>query len=1053
MRWFLCFFCLFPFTLNAQELNTPDMAWSSLIGGSEEEEIYDLTELPNGYIAGVGFSTSKWIKGEDQYYFILDADGKKIVERHYGSLFHDRAFGLTSTFDGNFIICGYVNTIQAPKRLSPNIRKIDLAGDVVWSKIESGTAGAYQDLVELSPNKIVVIGEEEGKASVFGYIRDSLFWKKKIPGMDLVLRSILAVSDSTFLITGQTTSDKLLWYALYDHHGNQIWAKRGIKNYGIGLSIAKENDQVYWIGGSYYDPRKREDAYLVKINISNGNMISRMNYGDRYDDVFSSMVYLPAGRIFISGKTYSHIRAGARRSKAWLLEIDPVTGKAVGEPWIWGGRQNNAVTSLQFSGSGSLLLGAWTASGEAERKDGWVMKIPIEEDPSEVMAEGIELVDLGVIEDNGDGKIGYAEASAFRIDFKPSGKSIPAVPKLVTYIDDQKVAFDVLLNSREENRFTIPYYREADLRGEHRVKIVLTDGKNKALDSLERTFEFLGREIAFLDLAHETPSLRDKLDSGQPVIDIPLIFSNSGGLDLRNVRAGIQGLDEIPYVFQDTVIDLKIKEVKKSLLTIKPTEFIGADTLYLQVYASLENQVVNRIIGLPIKSILTPWMNARKEQTTVLLAEKIQSGNLVPLVLDDYRRRPLDSFFMKQSAWSLEKGNLNQVIKSFDSDRLFTIWIDPDPVVNTNYFVSKRSSYTVLLKLINQDQDASGLEPKLLIERTGQDQTDTIALSLDQGVLLGSYQYNLQSEVKLREGENKIRLGLWYRDQLVKSSSLMVIRYEPPKSNLFIYAYGIPDPSLIHVTKDAGDLAGAFGNQEGKLFSSIQSQVYNRPELTTTQAVRKSIRDIVNDFYEFKRIRKDDVLLIYFSSHGSLIKDEFHLHPSDYDPLYEEETTIHLLRDIQYKLKDIPCKKLLFIDACHSGAAAPGIALSSGQKGGEEDLAAALIHLSEASNDFYYLLSSSAGQLSYTDEAWGNSAFTKAILEAFANRPNPTLQGTMDADLNHNQILDLSELYTYLKERVPVIVQSKKNLKTSQTPYTPDPDVLRNIPIYVVNRP
>ncbi len=1031
------------------------MAWSSLIGGSEEEEIYDITELPNGYIAGVGFSTSKWIKGEDQYYFILDPDGKKIVERHYGSLFQDRAFGLTSTYDGHFILCGYVNTILLPKRLSPNIRKIDRSGDLIWSKIESGTTGSYQDLVELTPNNIMVIGEEDGKASVFGYIRDSLHWKKKIPGMDLKLRAIYAVSDSTFLIAGQTTSDQLLWYALYDHHGKQIWAKRGVKNYGIGLSIAKENDQEYWIGGSYYDPRKREDAYLVKINITNGNPISRMNFGDRYDDVFSSLIYHPSGRIYIAGKTYSHIRAGARRSKAWLLEIDPVTGKQVGAPWIWGGRQNNAVTSLQFSGSGSLLLGAWTASGEAEKKDGWVMKIPIEAEASDVLMEGIELVDLGVIEDDGDGKIGFSEGSAFRIDFKPSGKSIVAVPKLITYIDDQKVAYDVLLNGMEESRITIPYYREATLRGTHRVKIVLTDGKNKTLDSLERAFEFLGPQIAGIDLAYESPSLRDKLENGQAVIDIPLIFSNTGGLDLTNVRMGIQGLDDIPYVFIDTVLNLKLKETKKSMLTLKPREFIGADTLYIQIYANLTNQVVNRTIGLPIKTILNPWMNARKEQTTVLLAEKIQSGNLIPLAEEDYRRLPLDSFFMRQSAWSLEKGHLNRTVKIFDPEKIFAIWIDPDPVVNSNYFVSKRNSYTVLLKLINHEQDATGLVPILLIERAMGNKTDTISLALDQGVLLGSYQYNIQTDVNLKEGENKIRLSLWYRNELIKSSSLMIIRYEPPKSNLFVYAYGIPDPSLIHVTKDARDLAEAFERQEGKLFASIQAQVYNTNQLTSTQAVRKSIRDIVNDYYEFKRIRKDDIILIYFSSHGSLIKDEFYLHPSDYDPLYEEETTIHLFRDIQSKLQDIPCKKLLFIDACHSGAAAPGLVVSTGQKGGpaEDDLAKALIQLSEASNDFYYLLSSSAGEVSYTDEAWGNSAFTKAILEAFANRPERTLQGSIEADLNHNKILDLEELYLYLKERVPVIVQSKKDLKTSQTPYTPDPEVLRSIPIYVVDRP
>lgn len=284
----------------------------------------------------------------------------------------------------------------------------------------------------------------------------------------------------------------------------------------------------------------------------------------------------------------------------------------------------------------------------------------------------------------------------------------------------------------------------------------------------------------------------------------------------------------------------------------------------------------------------------------------------------------------------------------------------------------------------------------------------------------------------------------------------MIINYQPPKSNLFVYAYGVPHPELAHVAKDARDMADAFRNQQGKLFSTVQTTVYNTMEATETQSIRKSIKTIANDYYDFKRIRKDDVILIYFSSHGSLINDEFHLHPSDYDPLYEEETTINLLRDVQAKLKDIPCKKLFFIDACHSGAAGLNKSANQGTKGEspafDRDLADALIKLSEASNDFYYLLSSSAGEVSYTDAAWGNSAFTKGILEALADRSEATLDGIRHADTDGNKIIDLKELYDYIKERVPVIIQSKKDLKSSQTPYTPDVKALKNISIYVVNQ-
>lgn len=1060
MRILLILSILVPLGLSGQDIHPPDIDWSTLVGGSEQEEVNDIVELPNGYIVAVGYTTSKSIKLDEQYFFILDADGKKVRERNYGSIYNDRALGVYATYDGSFIYCGYVHSPSSGPyptyHPTPNLRKISFKGDVLWSRVEKQIHGLYRDLIELSPGRYIVIGEEEGKAILVAYAGDSLSWKKTISNQSVNLQAISPLSDSTYLVTGLSVTDKLLWYALYDDQGNQIWAKKGPKNYGTGLSISMENLNTYWIGGSYYDVHKREDAFLVKINIKDGALLTKLNIGERYDDVLAAIQWVPNGNIYLAGKTYSHIRAGARRSKAWMLEVDPKTNKIVGEANIWGGKQNNAVTSIQRSPTGQLILGAWTASGEAERKDGWVMKINTSKSEPSLMTAGIELVHLDVIDDNQDGKIGYLESSAFRIEYKPSPKRILSIPKLITYIDGNKVGFDALMGpSSDHNTLNIPYYRETDLKGLHQVKLVLIDGATNRLDSIEKSVEFLGPDRANLDIVFDPPRLRDKLDKGQAVIDLPFSFINTGGKELVNLNTGIRGLEDIPVDYKDSLITLRVNENKKSLLSIRLQEIIAADTLLVQVYANDQASIFSASYKLPVRALLAPWIKARKDQTTVLLAEKIQTGNLTPLGKSDYGRLPLDSFFMRQNTWQIEKGKLTAIPKYFNPEKLITIWIDPDPIVTNNYFTSKRNTYPVLLKLVNQDQNADGLEARILIERPRQSGTDTVHLALDQGVLLGSYQYNLQSDIALKEGENKIRLSLWYRDELIKTSSLMVIKYEPPKSNLFVYSYGIPDPTLVHVTKDAHDLAEAFNTQQGKLFSSIQRQVYNVTSNTNTQAIKKSIRDIVNDYYEFKRIRKDDILLIYFSSHGSLIKEEFYLHPSDYDPLYEEETTINLVRDIQNKLKDIPCKKLLFIDACHSGAAAAASTVADGQKGSvfDQDLADALVRLSEASNDFYFLLSSSAGEVSYTDESWGNSAFTKGILEAFANKMERTLQGSQQADTDRNKIIDLQELYLYLRERVPVIIQSKKNLTSSQTPYTPDPKSLKDLPIYVLDKP
>lgn len=670
MRVLLFIFFLLPIYLSGQEIHPPDIYWSTLVGGSEQEEVNDIVELPNGFVVAVGYTSSKWNKKEEQYFFILDADGKKTLERSYGSNLDDRALGVSSTFDGSFIYCGFV---QSPREgpyptyhPTPNLRKISFKGDVLWSRVEKKIHGLYRDLIELSPGRYLVIGEEEGKAILVAYAGDSLHWKKTILNQSVKLQAISPVSDSTYLVTGLSVSDKLLWYALYDDRGNQIWAKKGPKNYGTGLSISKENQNTYWIGGSYYDVHKREDAYLVKINIKDGALLAKLNIGERYDDILSAIQWTPNGTIYLAGKTFSHIRAGARRSKAWMLEVDPKTNKIVGEANIWGGKQNNAITSIQLSPTGQLILGAWTASGEAERKDGWVMKINTGKSSPDVMTAGIELVGLEVIDVNQDGKIGYLESSAFRVEFKPSSKRILSIPKLITYIDGNKVGFDALLGlSADHNVLNIPYYRETDLKGLHQVKLVLIDGQNNRLDSLEKSIEFLGPDRANLDIVFDQPRLRDRLDNGQAVIDLPFSFINTGGKELVNLNTGIRGLEDIPVDYKDSLITLRVNENKKSQLSLRPQEIISADTLLVQVYANDQVSIFSATYKLPIRSLLAPWIKARKDQTTVLLAEKIQTGNLTPLGKADYGRLPLDSFFMKQNTWQIENGNFTAIPQIF----------------------------------------------------------------------------------------------------------------------------------------------------------------------------------------------------------------------------------------------------------------------------------------------------------------------------------------------------------------------------------------------------
>lgn len=1065
MRWviIICFLSS-SLIMTGQVLKSPPLEWQAYMGGDGSEEIHDLIELPNQKLISVGFTTTRINKSDDQYFTIVDNKGKINFEKNYGSVVKDDALAVAHTFDGNWIYTGYVNTShyvngEARYSLHPNIRKMDIEGKVLWTKIETSVHGFYSKIIETSPGTYVVIGEDKGKALIGFYNRDSLMLKKTISDASIKLYDVISVSNNRILVTGETVGDHFLWYGLADQTGNLIWYQKGPKNMRMGKSILKESEHVFIIGGEYFDPKNRVDAYIIKIDIQDGNILSKSNYGGKYEDNLNDISYDTEGNLVVVGNTNSHMRGGARRKKAWLVKIDPKT-LTQKEEYIWGGNQNNDINSVIMARSGNLVLGGWTSSGDAEGRDGWLQKMALNEimktDAPKALDSDIKIKEISLLEKNKNDTIELDEEVAFTIRLQDNvNVSHPLSFRI--FIDD--ILNNQVLISREnliQRKFIAPVYKKSTVSGIQKIRFELISSNEQIVDSLSRSYFFEEPAFVRLSIIQNTALLRNTLDSGMAVIDIPVKIFNNGSLPIINYTFSFQGLEDKKISLDQHRISLLPGEDRLIIVSLKANDYGFEDSTFFDLILKDSLHAFRQRIELPIKLLLAPYVQARKYQSNALIAQKIQAGNISPIKEEEYKRLPLDSFFLKQSKFVSPP--ILSVKDEIDFEKIFMFWSEPDPVIHKNYIQVKRDKHFILIKLINQNKTTPVLTPKLIIQRPDKITIDTVSLSLDQGVLLGAFQFNIQADILLKQGENKITPTLWQGSELVKSATTMIINYQPPRNNLFVYAYGVADPSLENITKDARDFANAFENQGSKIYSAITTKVFNTKELTASQSIRKSVRDIVLDYTDFKRIRKDDVLLIYFSSHGILVNNEFYLVPSDYDPLYEEETAIHMIRDIQSKLRDLPCKKLLFIDACHSGASASIPSSKEYNQGTksidpfDKELADALIKLSESSNDFYFLLSSSAGEVSYTDPIWGNSAFTKAILEAFSNKPQNTLTGQINADTDQNKILDLKELYLFLRERVPVIIQSKKNLKTGQTPYTPDVEVLKNIPVYVVEK-
>jgi uncharacterized caspase-like protein len=173
-----------------------------------------------------------------------------------------------------------------------------------------------------------------------------------------------------------------------------------------------------------------------------------------------------------------------------------------------------------------------------------------------------------------------------------------------------------------------------------------------------------------------------------------------------------------------------------------------------------------------------------------------------------------------------------------------------------------------------------------------------------------------------------------------------------------------------------------------------------------------------------KQTTSKDVAVILFSGHG--INDSngnYYYLPVEADVDRLKRTGVPF-SDIKTTVSSIAGKVLFFIDTCHSGN------LMAGRRaaGTERDIVGVINELASAENGAVVFASSTGSQYSYEDPAWGNGAFTKALLEGLGGAAAYGQGGRVTVNM-----LDL-----YLSERVKELTGGKQTPTTTKPPNVPD---------------
>ena len=243
---------------------------------------------------------------------------------------------------------------------------------------------------------------------------------------------------------------------------------------------------------------------------------------------------------------------------------------------------------------------------------------------------------------------------------------------------------------------------------------------------------------------------------------------------------------------------------------------------------------------------------------------------------------------------------------------------------------------------------------------------------------------------------------------------------------LYVLAIGVSkyqnaSIQLAYAAKDASDFSNVLKRQENQLYRKVEVKL-----LTDAGARRDDILDGLE--WIRREMTARDVGVVFMAGHGINDSDGiYYFLPQDTDPDRLKRTGV-IFTEIRNTMAALPGKVLFFVDTCHSGNV-----LGTGRRALGSDLTAIVNELSSAENGVVVFAASTGRQSSQESAAWGNGAFTRAVVEGMSGKADVGGTGRVT-----HKMLDL-----YVSERVKVLTRG------TQTPVTIVPQGIADFPVAI----
>ena len=822
----------------------------------------------------------------------------------------------------------------------------------------------------------------------------NILWEKflgqkqynSVEGMVLADDGGIALTGNTAQSSSRNRGD--IWLAKTDSKGQYSWDKYfGERDWEEATDIIATPDGGFAICGFTNSKGAGDnDMWLIKTNGA-GFLQWEQTYGGKDSDIANAITSTPDKGFMLMGSSQSH-RSGARQPRAFIVK----TNSGGTREWVDypGGNKEDIATAALTLHDGSIVLAGKTESKGESGQNTW---LSCWDNPTPFFGGSKQAAPefSQIILNTTDGQLKPGDNTYLSFDISNTSNVDLANVQIQVTQQSGVDGIEVWRNNY------VGYLRQSSSQN---VKIPVN--ASNTLASGESTFG-----VSIISGADELEKLNVTINSKKP--------------EAASVEFGTYTFGDNPTSDEETL----------TVIVRNPGDFTASPV-------SVQFEVPSGIRAVRGSSQNLGSIGAHGSKTvklTYVRTSTMRDGRI--------RIACIVNLGQHQIRKTLERGS------GFGDDVVLIITEPSESATNIQNIISEKNSFDIKIGASAtsplRQQDFKVYNNSMVIDGSKMDEVD-----LSSGSKTNErYNYVYSTRVHLEPGENKVQIEVITPNGATRTKTI-VVHFEPRQPNLHILAIGPSHNDLNFTSKDAADFARAFEGQAGgdKIFGQVFIRKLITPQETQSIRIREAIADLVYQFQNPtapQRILQNDVLIVFVSSHGKNNPEGFKLLPSDYEARYERTRTIDFQVDVINELEKINCKKLIMLDACHSGAA-DSKALSDVTRA---DVLTKLAALHPGTST---LTSCRANEMSYEDQNWQNGAFTEGILEAFSDVPVSDNGGAYKADTDNNKVITLGELYDYLRRRVPGLVKAQKpNAPTAQTPFMPENQLIKeNVGIYVI---